>query len=232
MKKIFFLLSMSIAILSSHAQEKLVALSFDDGPNVTTTLQMLDVLKKHGVKASFFCIGKNITPETAQSMVRAKKEGHDIENHSLTHCGMPSLTPDSMKSEIQKTSDLIEHYVGERPQLFRPPYIAMSKEMIEAIPLIFICGKGCEDWVAEVSADKRYETMLANAHDGVIFLLHDFEGNDNTVEAVDRIIPALKSRGYSFVTVRELFSKKGIVPQKGILYSNVYQTNQWIDDNL
>ena len=214
-------------MLSSTAQEKLIALSFDDGPNLTTTVKMLDVLKKHGVKASFFCIGKNITPETVQSMIRAHREGHDIENHSLTHCAIPSLTPDSMTTEIQTTSDLIEHYVGQRPQLFRPPYIAVSKEMFEAIPLTFICGEGCEDWVAEVSADKRYETMLQHARDGLIFLLHDFEGNDNTVEAVDRIIPVLKKNGFTFVTVRELFRRKGVQPQKGILYSDVFQATPW-----
>ena len=80
MKKLSFLLFLTLQIGMAQAQEKLVALSFDDGPNTTTTVHMLDVLKKHQVKASFFVIGKNITQESAKVMIRAQKEGHDIEN--------------------------------------------------------------------------------------------------------------------------------------------------------
>ncbi len=71
MKKLAILLLLAAQSFVAQAQEKLVALSFDDGPNTTTTIHMLDVLKKHGVKASFFVIGKNITEESAKSMVRA-----------------------------------------------------------------------------------------------------------------------------------------------------------------
>ena len=78
MKKLSFLLFLTLQM--GMAQEKLVALSFGDGPNTTTTVHMLDVLKKHQVKASFFVIGKNITQESAKVMIRAQNEGHDIEN--------------------------------------------------------------------------------------------------------------------------------------------------------
>jgi hypothetical protein len=78
MKKLSFLLFLTLQM--GMAQEKLVALSFDDGPTTTTTVHMLDVLKKHQVKASFFVIGKNITQESAKVMIRAQNEGHDIEN--------------------------------------------------------------------------------------------------------------------------------------------------------
>lgn len=100
MKKIIFLLLMAFQAIMSQAQDKLVALSFDDGPNTTTTVHMLDVLKKHQVKASFFVIGKNITPKSAKIMVRAHKEGHDIENHSLTHSPMSQLSADSIRKEV------------------------------------------------------------------------------------------------------------------------------------
>ena len=69
MKKLSFLLFLTLQMGMAHAQEKLVALSFDDGPNTTTTVHMLDVLKKHQVKASFFVIGKNITQESAKVMI-------------------------------------------------------------------------------------------------------------------------------------------------------------------
>lgn len=209
------------------AQEKLVALSFDDGPNTETTVRMLDMLKKHGVKASFFVIGKNINEESAKIMQRAYNEGHDIENHSLTHCAIPTLTADSMKSEIEQTSALVEKYIGERPQFFRPPYIALSRTMFDTIQLPFICGDGCNDWEDHVSADARVEKMLASARDGLIFLLHDFVGNEKTVEAVDRIIPILKERGFKFVTVRTLFKEKNVSPQKGTIYSDILNAGPW-----
>ncbi len=222
-------LLLMISIIT-HAQQKLMALSFDDGPNKVTTPHMLDVLKKHDVKASFFVIGNNINDESCSVMQRAHNEGHDIENHSQTHSAMPTLSADSMRSEIEYTSALVEKYVGERPQLFRPPYIALNRTMFDTIDLPFICGDGCTDWEDSVSVDSRVEKMLSFARDGLIFLLHDFEGNEKTVEAVDRIIPILKKQGYEFVTVRELFKRKGITPSKGIIYTDVLNAIPWKED--
>lgn len=221
MKKIAFLLLMAAQTLMGQAQEKLIALSFDDGPNTTTTVHMLDVLKKHGVKASFFVIGKNITKESAKVMKRAYEEGHDIENHSLTHSAMSQLSPDSIRKEVASTSSLVKRYVGKAPQFFRPPYINVDQKMYDNIKLGFICGEGCEDWVDSISVDERVKRITASAKDGIIYLLHDFEGNEQTVGAVDRIIPILKERGYRFVTVPELFKLKGVKPKRNVIYTDV-----------
>lgn len=226
-RTIITLISLLTITMMTYAQEKLVALSFDDGPNTGTTVHMLDVLKKHDVKASFFVIGNNINEESAKVMQRAHNEGHDIENHSLTHCAMPTLTADSMRSEISQTSALVEKYIGEKPQLFRPPYIALNKTMFDNIDLTFISGEGCNDWEADVTADMRLEKMLGFARDGLIFLLHDFVGNENTVEAVDRLIPILKERGFRFVTVRTLFKEKNIATQAGIIYTDILNAKPW-----
>ena len=211
----------------TNAQSKLVALSFDDGPNTETTVHMLDVLKKHGVKASFFVIGKNINEESAKVMQRAYNEGHTIENHSLTHSAMPTLSADSIASEIATTSALIAKYVGEEPQFFRPPYIALNRTMFDTIELPFISGEGCTDWEDSVSTEDRVNHMMASARDGLIFLLHDMEGNEQTVEAVDRIIPILKERGYTFVTVRQLFKEKGVETQRGTIYTDILNASPW-----
>ena len=215
------MLLMAANTLMMHAQEKLIALSFDDGPNTTTTVHMLDVLKKHGVKASFFVIGKNITSESAKVMQRAHDEGHDIESHSLTHSAMSKLSADSIQKEIAATSALVKQYVGEEPQFFRPPYINVSETMYETISLPFICGQGCTDWESAVTESMRAERIVADAKDGRIYLLHDFEGNEATVGAVDRIIPILKKQGYRFVTVRELFKEKKIQPQRNVIYTDI-----------
>ncbi len=218
------LLTAVFALLSLHAlqaQDKLIALSFDDGPNTTTTVHMLDVLKKHGVKASFFVIGKNINEESARVMARAHEEGHDIENHSLTHSAMSQLSPDSIRYEVKATSALVKKYTGEKPKFFRPPYINVDQKMYDTIDLGFICGEGCEDWLDSISVDERARRITASAKDGLIYLLHDFEGNEQTVKAVDRIIPILQSQGYRFVTVRQLFKAKKVKAKKNLIYTDI-----------
>lgn len=214
---------MSIS-LSASAQPKYIALSFDDGPNTTITPQVLDVLEQNGVKASFFVIGQNITPESAVVMQRAAKMGCTIENHSYTHQYMSRFDEKKIVEEIAKTDALIEHYVGRTPQYFRPPYINHNKLMHDTIDKVFICGAGCNDWVADVTAEQRLETMLTTIKDGDIFLLHDFEGNVNTVEALKKLIPEMKKRGFTFVTVPEIFELTGkqIPENDQNIYTNVY----------
>lgn len=205
--------------------KKYVALSFDDGPNTVTTPKVLDVLEENGVKASFFVIGRNINPASAEMMKRAHELGCDIENHSFNHGHMVGMDAKAIAEEIEKTSDAIEAVVGERPRFFRPPFIELDKTMHDAIPLTFICGMGADDWIPSVSAEKRAELVLDNIKDGDIVLLHDLTGNNATVEALKTIIPELKRRGYEFVTVPELFSKvRGAIPapHNGVLYTNVY----------
>ncbi|MCX4255601.1 MAG: polysaccharide deacetylase family protein [Oscillospiraceae bacterium] len=202
---------------------KLAALTFDDGPNTVTTPQVLDVLEKHNVTATFFVIGNNITPESSEVMLRAVKMGCGIENHSRTHSDMTKMSAGEISAEISFTSGAIEKAAGRRPEFFRPPYIACGQQMFDTIDLTFICGIGADDWNEEISADERFRRITEQVSDGSVILLHDMEGNFRTVEAIDRIIPAMKADGYEFVTVSELFSRKGIVPKKNIIYTNVFQ---------
>ena len=200
---------------------KYLALSFDDGPNLTTESKMLDVLAKHNVPATFFVIGKNINEESAANMKRALELGCEIGNHSLTHSMMSQMDEEQVKAEIEATSGMIEKITGQRPKFFRPPYINVKPEMYDWIDLTFICGKGCEDWVATVGKDARREGIIANAEPGAIYLLHDFDGNDATVEALDEAIPALKKQGYVFVTVAQLFENLKCTPDGQTMYSVV-----------
>ncbi len=202
---------------------KLIALSFDDGPNLVTTPLVLDVLEENGIKASFFVEGQYINDTTAAMMLRASALGCDIENHSWSHQPMSTLSDEEINTEIYNTSALIEKYVGHAPRFFRPPYIDHNKLMHSLIGLTFICGQGCDDWVPEVTAQQRADSVIAHAADGQIVLLHDFEGNTNTVEALKTIIPELKARGFEFVTVPELFEAKGVAlePNNGKIYTNV-----------
>ena len=202
----------------------IIALTFDDGPNTVITPQVLDILENEGIVASFFLIAQNITPESAKMVRRAKAMGCDIENHTVTHPFMDKLSVEEIRREVDTCTEKIIEITGEAPKFFRPPFIAVNKEMYDNIDMIFICGMGCEDWVPTVTAEERAERVLANAEDGQIVLLHDMQWNQNTVEALKTIIPELKKRGYDFVTVSQVFEQKGVTPQHGWLYSNALQT--------
>ncbi len=201
-----------------------IALTFDDGPNTTITPQVLDLLEEHGIVASFFLIAQNITPESALQARRAYDMGCSIENHSVTHREMNVLSPEEIREEIRVCTEKIVEITGEEPRFFRPPFISLSQTLFDTVDLFFISGSGCEDWVPSVSAEERASRVLASARDGEIILLHDMKGNVNTVEALKTIIPELKSRGFTFCTVPQLFDECGITPVRDRIYSNVYQT--------
>ncbi len=207
----------------AHAQEssKLIALTFDDGPNTTTTNQVLDLLEEYHAKASFFLIGDNITEESAVSVKRAYDMGMEIDNHSKTHSNMSKMTPEEIQAEIAFVDEKVQAITGETTKFFRPPFIDTSDTMYDAIDLPFICGIDCQDYMPNVTAEERAEYILNGAKDGVIVLLHDAAGNDNTVDALKIALPELVSQGYEFVTLTELFAHQGETPVRHMLYSNV-----------
>lgn len=196
---------------------KYLCLSFDDGPNNisgdNTMNEMLDIMEKHNVPGSFFLIGSKITEENKKVIKRAFDMGCDIQNHSWTHGFMSKMSIDQIKEEYKKCDDAIIAITGVKPTFFRPPFINVSEEMYKAINVPFICGRGCNDWEPDKNADYRYEHMLEAADNGTIFLLHVLEGNKATLEAVDRAIPVLKSQGYEFVNLPDLYKKCGIDPK-------------------
>ncbi len=211
-----------MADLAKEVQtKKYVALTFDDGPNTTTTVEVLDKLEKYGVIASFFVIGDYINTTTKAIVHRAFRMGCEIDNHSKTHSVMPELTKEDIVSELQFTLDKVKAITGTETPFFRPPYIEVDDRMLELIELPFICGYGCKDWEDDVTVEERFQSVMDQMTDGNIVLLHDLEGNNKTVQALDLIIPALLEQGYTFVTVSELFAKKGIQPKKSFVYSNV-----------
>ncbi len=207
-----------------YTGKKLVALTFDDGPNTTITPLILDILEENDAVASFFLIGQYITDETKPVMEREVSLGCEISNHSWTHSYMNTLTPEEIKKEIQDTSNKIYETVGITPKFFRPPYIVTSPEMYANIDLPFVNGINCADWDASVTTEKKVELILTNIKDGDIVLLHDFDGNNNTVDALDTIIKGLKDDGYVLVTVSQLFELKGVEPN---IENKIWTNTNW-----
>lgn len=206
---------------------KYIALTFDDGPNSTTTNEVIDKLEKYGIVASFFLVGNNIDDESAKSVKRAYDLGCEIDNHSRTHSNMTELSAEEIKAEYDYTDGKVYEITGEHTKFFRPPYIAVHQIVFDNVDVPFIAGIGANDWEDRVTAEMRARMILKQAKDGDIILLHDAEGNSMTVEALDTIIPELQKQGYKFVTVTELFRAKGIEPDMEKVYTNVMQKNQY-----
>lgn len=189
--------------------KKMIALTFDDGPHPKETNQVLDVLKKYDVKATFFIAGKhaNWYPEP---LVRASKEGHEIGNHTFTHPDITNLSSAQIEEEITKCEEILVKLTGKKPALFRPPYGSYRKENLAQIAskydykIVLWSTIDARDW-ENPQASKIANTIIEKVKNGDIILLHDYATN-NTVEALNILIPELQKQGYKFVTVSELIN--------------------------
>lgn len=199
-------------------KQKMLALTFDDGPSAGTMGRILEVLNQYNAKATFFAVGDRITPETAPVLRAAVLGGHEIGNHSHSHGHMPQLDRDTMLSEVESVQKLVQETTGIRPALFRPPYLDVSPAMLRHIDMPMIGGEGNQDWEPAVSAEERFRRAVSQLEDGAILLMHCYEGNEATVQAVQMLLPVLRQRGYQAVTVSRLFSEKGICLNRGVLY--------------
>ncbi len=209
------------AVTAAETPDKVIALTFDDGPNTTTTNEILDILEEYDAVASFFLIGTNINEDSAVTVKRAYDMGCEINNHSKTHGNMPALSEEEIRAEVAYVDEYVYEITGEYTKFFRPPFIDVNQTMFDVIEQPLISGFGCYDYMENVTAEERADAVLEAAKDGLIVLLHDAAGNDQTVEALKTIIPELIADGYKFVTLTELFERQGETPRGDMLYSEV-----------
>lgn len=204
-----------LTVSSCKKPDKLVALSFDDGPNSVMTELVLDKLKKHHVPGTFFVIGKLVTDETAPTLKRMVEMGCEINNHSWEYESMDHMNEEQVKKSISRTNEAVEKYTGQTPKFFRAPNLAVSSNLYQYVDMPFICGVVAKDWQGcNTDAKMRAQNVLDGVSDGAIILMHDVQPYPHpTPEALDILIPALKKQGYEFVTVSELFKRKGITPE-------------------
>lgn len=214
-------LNMPVRKAEAETETKLMALTFDDGPNTTTTNEVLDVLEKYNAKGSFFLIGDNINDESAESVKRAYDMGCEIDNHSKSHPNMGSMSAEEILAEVEYVNEKVIEITGEAPKFFRPPFIDVSQTMYDTIDLPMICGIDCQDYMENVTAQQRADYIVNGARDGVIVLLHDASGNSQTVEALEIAMPILIEQGYEFVTLTELFERQGETPRGDMIYTCV-----------
>lgn len=199
---------------SGPLDEKRVALTFDDGPDSMYTPQILDILKKHQVKATFFLIGNRaeLFPDVVKRM---KKEGHIVGNHSMNHPNIIKLDKKETIKEIEECEKVLEKLVEYKPALFRSPYGSLDSKKVEEIKeldvKIIAWNVDSLDWKS-LTAEQVKTNILENVNEGSIILQHssgsEKENLTGSVEALEEVIKTLKKEKYKFVTVSELLDIK------------------------
>lgn len=190
-----------------------IALTFDDGPNPNTTPQILNVLEKEHVPASFFVVGSRVIGNGA-ILQRMYADGDEIGNHSWSHPDMTTIKPDQVRRQVALAQSVIESTGVPAPTLFRPPYGAVNQTVLTSIPLtVMFWNEDPKDW-ATTDAQQVQQAMLAAARPGGVVDLHDIY--QSTADALDPTIQKLKNEHYQFVTVSQLL---GLKPgQQGTYY--------------
>ena len=188
---------------------KYVALTFDDGPHPAYTEKILDILKDNNAKATFFVIGKNA--ESYPDILRKVKDsGNEIGNHTYSHPDMKKITIEKAVEEILKTQDIIYNITGETPKLFRAPGGIFSDELVCAVedmdykPILWSWRQDTKDWSLP-RVECVVKNVMKNLQDGDIILFHDYNVKGSpTPKALEMLLPMLKDKGYTTVTVSEL----------------------------
>lgn len=190
-----------------------VALTFDDGPDDDFTPRVLDILRREGVKATFFVTG--VRAENHPTVLRRiVRDGHVAASHGYQHARYSVLTPAQIKADLDANRRLLEKAGSSHSYLFRPPYGAMDVQAAETViglnHKIILWSVDTRDW-QERSADDIAGTVFAETRPGSIVLQHSAGGPGQnlagTVEALPRIISRLKREGYEFVTIPEMLSR-------------------------
>lgn len=182
-------------------ENPVLALTFDDGPHPVYTPQLLDGLKKRGVKASFFLMGKNIAGNEA-IVQRMYEDGHLIGNHTFDHVRLSRLDDTEACRQITKTSNAIYEITGQYPTYIRPPYGEWKEGLdctVTMLPVFWDVDP--LDWNTKNTA-QVVQKVTTSAEDGDIILMHDYY--ESSVEAALQIVDFLTGQGYDFVTVDRL----------------------------
>lgn len=184
---------------------KKIYLTFDDGPHSVATPAVLDVLKKHEVRATFFLSGENI-PGREDIVERISNEGHSIGIHAYNHSRMLAFSKSQTKNEIEHTGKIVSDIIHRNVRLFRPPFGFFSWKTISAardlefLLVLWSCLTGdFRKWTDE----KVVRVSLKGLSGGAILVYHDNDLTQHRIAKIlDSVIPEIKRRGYEFGAIR------------------------------
>ena len=222
---LLLILTLCMPAAASGFTEKLIAITFDDGPGAYTA-QLLDELAARDVKATFFVSGYRAAnyPETLKRMV---SEGHQLASHTQNHENLNTLSAAKIADEISRTQDYITAAGGDNPAYIRPPYGNANKTVRAQAPSPLInWSVDPEDWKYH-NADTVCSNILAGSYDGAIILVHDIYQTsvNGALAAIDKLL----EQGYEFVTVRDLLLRRGITTEAGVMYYDAKNTGVNLD---
>ncbi|REB07270.1 polysaccharide deacetylase family protein [Sporosarcina sp. BI001-red] len=187
--------------------DKVVAITFDDGPHPKYTEEILDVLEKNQAKATFFTLGQH-AEKYPDIVLREFNDGHEVANHTYSHSRFK--TAKQFKQELIDTNEVIYGITGTYPKLFRPVEGNYNDRLINIAVkqnfkvVMWSWHQDTEDW-KKPGVNKIVEKVLTGTKPGDVILFHDGGGErSQTVQALEKILPKLKEQGYRFVTVSEL----------------------------
>jgi peptidoglycan/xylan/chitin deacetylase (PgdA/CDA1 family) len=194
----------------SDGTRRVAALTFDDGPDPIHTPQVLDILAREGVRASFFLIGRRAAalPEIAR---RIAADGHDLGNHTWSHRSLWAASPAETRYQIGRGHEAIRTAAGRPPRFFRPPWGMTNLAMFGALRRL---GTPCVFWTLQTEGrrpadpERQLSRAARRVGAGAILDLHDADGvagaGARLVEALPRLIELLRHRGYALAPLREL----------------------------
>lgn len=183
-----------------------VALTFDDGPDDTTTPEVLEILKQYQVHATFFFKANQINRFRDLSK-RAYAEGNQLASHAYSHQELDKMSPQDIDKEIIASDQAFERVLGVKPAMIRPPYGAINQDVLD------VCTKEQEkiilwsidtlDW-SQPEAEHIARNVLDNVRPGEIILMHSYKDHESVVQALPLIIEGLQKKGYEMVVLSEL----------------------------
>ncbi len=208
--KCFFVLLITLSpyhlITRLYSEDKIISLTFHDGPNPNSTPQLLKILDGANIKATFFVVGK-MAEKHPELIKEIYKRGHQVAGHTYNHKNLTTLSTTEIISELSKTRLLIKDIINVDTYLYTPPGGQYNSRVISEANL---CGYKMALW-SVFPEDHRnpspviYEKVISNSRDGSVVLLHN--GPQDTIDALPKIIEKLKARGFKFTTLTELLSK-------------------------
>jgi len=193
--------------------EKVICLTFDDGPDPKYTPEVLKLLEKYQAKGTFFVTGKKVE-QHPEIVLQQTIAGHEIANHSYSHKYISKMSSEELEEEILKTENIIKQVTGQVPKLYRPPGGFYNEKVVNTAKgngytvVLWSWRHDTKDW-ANPGVDKIIKKVVTNAQNGDIVLFHDHGGNrKQTINALQEILPQLQKRGYRFITVSDLLNIK------------------------
>lgn len=179
-------------------ERKKIALTFDDGPNYTTTTKLLDGLRERGIKATFFLVGERVE-YSEEVVLQMSRDGHLIGNHTYTHALLTELSMVNAQAEISRTNAVIEKITGTEVVFIRPPCGCWNEELFKEVDMIPVFWDvDPKDW-CNMDVGAVVENVINSVDDGDIILFHDIY--DSSVVAALEVADRLMDMGYEFVTV-------------------------------